>query len=66
MTFNTGDSVIGWPNTICNRLAFGEDEFVIFKPAVPARGGGYRLVHAFHDWRTLYAETVEESCGVIA
>src|SRR5690349_18853570 len=60
MALDTSCAVIRWSKTIFDRLAFGEDEFVIFKPAVPARGGCYRLVHAFLDWSALDAETVEE------
>jgi hypothetical protein len=60
MALNTSGVVVGWSKTIFDSLAFGEDEFVIFKPAVPARGGCYRLVHAFFNWGTLNAEAVEE------
>src|ERR1043165_10083776 len=66
MTLDAGSAVIGWSKTIGDRLAFGKDRFFFFKPAVPARCGCYRLVHAFHDWGALYAEAVEQvvSLGV--
>src|ERR1051325_6322695 len=66
MALDTSRAVIGWPKTVFDRLAFGEDEFVIFKPAVPARSGCYRLVHAFLNWSAFNTETVEEvvSLGV--
>jgi hypothetical protein len=60
VTLSASHIVVGWSKTIFDRLAFGEDEFVIFKPAVPARGGCYRLVHAFHYWGAFHAETIEQ------
>jgi hypothetical protein len=63
VTLNTPGVVVGWSKTIFDSLAFGEDEFVVFKPAVPARGGCYRLVHAFHYWCALNAEAVEQVIG---
>src|SRR6185295_501647 len=39
VTRSTSGVVVGWSKTIFDSLVFGEDEFVIFKPAVPARGG---------------------------
>jgi hypothetical protein len=64
VTFNTTDVVVSWPKTIFDSLTFGKDEFVVFKPAVPARGGCYRLIHAFLNWGAFDAETIEEVIGL--
>src|SRR5689334_25208221 len=60
MALDAGRAVVRWSKTIFDRLTFGEDGFVVFKPAVSARCGCYRLVHAFLDWSALYAEAVEQ------
>ena len=63
VTLSASHIVVGWSKTIFDRLAFGEDEFVIFKPAVPARGGCYRFIDAFDDRCSLNAEAVEQVIG---
>ena len=63
MTLNASDAVIRWSKSVFDILAFGEDEFVVFKPAVPARGGCYRFVHAFDYWSSQRAETVKKVVG---
>jgi hypothetical protein len=64
VTLHTTYVVVGWSKTIFDSLAFREDEFVVFKPAVSARGGWLWFVDAFVDRCALHAETVEQVVGL--
>src|SRR6185369_9375557 len=63
VAFNAADVVVSWSKTIRDGLTFREDEFVVFKPAVAARGGRHRFVDAFVDRGSPNAETVEQVIG---
>jgi hypothetical protein len=64
VTFNASHVVVGWSKTVLDSFTFGENEFVVFKPAIAARGWRLWFVYTFVDRHTFHAKTVEEIIGL--
>jgi hypothetical protein len=64
VAFNAANVIVGWSKTILDSFAFGENEFVVLKPAIAAGGWRDGFVYAFDDWRAFDTETVKEVIGL--